>query len=611
MAPEPQPIYFGAEAPRLFGWLHRPVPGSLAGVGLVICNPFGFEEVCAHRSLRHVAQAAADVGIPALRFDYQGCGNSAGDEFADDMLGRWTRSIHEAIDGLRRASGVPQVCLLGVRLGAMLAALAALQRDDVAGLIAIAPVVRGRAYLRELTMLAQTGAASAPPAAGDGSTESAGFLLTRETSEAIGNVDLRQLSRSPAPRVLIVERDDMSSTSDWVPALERSGAEVATVRWSGYAGMMDDPQRTVVPQAIVRGVVERLQDWQARGTLQLVASDPVGEPAMASATREAGPTPVRETSVRIDTGSSTLVGILAMPAAPARPGAPAVLMLNSGAVHLIGPNRLWVRLARRWAAQGMTVLRIDLSGIGDSSARPGQDENVVYSASAKADIAAALAHLQAVVGAGDCHLLGLCSGGYHALKAAVAGLDVASSVVINPLTYFWQDGATPSDVKEYEVLELTAKYRRKLLTAEPWLRLVRGDLHLRLIAEVALRRVANAAAPWLIEGARWLRWPLKNDLARELRSVAQRRVGLHFVFAEGAPGLRLLRQQGGRATAELLAQGALSIDAVAAADHTFTRRDARERLVAVLDGLLLPAELRGRRNTAPATDAGTVRSASR
>lgn len=611
MAPQPQPLYFGAEGPRLFGWLHHPAAGSLAGVGLVICNPFGFEEVCAHRSLRHIARAAADAGIPSLRFDYEGCGNSAGDEFAADTLGRWTRSVHEAIDCLRRASGVSQVCLLGVRLGATLAALAAAPRDDVAGLIAVAPVVRGRAYLRELTMLAQTGATPVAAAAGDGSTESAGFLLTRETGEAIGGVDLRGLSRSPAPRVLIVERDDVASTSEWLPALERIGADVASVRWSGYAGMMEDPQRTVVPQAIVRGVVGQLQAWQSGGTLRLVTSRPVGESAMTGQGGDGAPTAVREASVSIDAGSSALFGILTSPAAAAPPGAPAVLMLNSGSVHLIGPNRLWVRLARRWAAQGMTVLRIDLSGIGDSPARPGQDENVVYSASAKADIAAALAHLKTTVGAGDCHLLGLCSGGYHALKAAVAGLDIASSVVINPLTYFWQDGSTPSDVKEYEVVELTAKYRSKLLTAEPWLRLVRGDLHLRLIAEVGLRRIANVAAPYLIELARWLHWPLKHDLARELRSVAQRRVGLRFVFAAGAPGLRMLQQQAGRATAELLARGALSIDAVAAADHTFTRREARERLVTVLDGLLLPTGPTGQRDAVPALEAVAARSASR
>lgn len=592
--PEPQPLYFGAEAARLFGWLHRPAAGSLAGVGFVICNPFGFEEVCAHRSLRHFAQAAAEVGIPALRFDYEGCGNSAGDEFDADVLGRWTRSVHEAIDTLRCATGVTQVALLGLRLGALLSVLAAAQRQDVAGLVAVAPVVRGRAYLRELTMLAQTGAA---PTGGtdDGGLESAGFLMTRETCEALSAVDLRSLARPPAPRVLIVERDDVTAPSEWRPALERIGTEVEAVRWGGYAGMMEDPQRTVVPEAMVRGVVAQLQAWQASGTLRLVGQHAVGVAEISAVGRETAAVAVREASVRIDAAGSPLFGIVGSPVGPPRAGAPAVLMLNSGAVPLIGPNRLWVRLARRWAARGMTVLRLDLSGIGDSPARPGEIENVVYSASARHDIAEALCYAKQGLGAGDCHLLGLCSGGYHAFKAAVAGLDLASGVVINPLTYFWQDGALPSDVKEYEVIELTAKYRSKLLTTEPWRRLVRGDLHLSLIAEVALRRVSNVLAPPALELARRLHWPLKQDLARELQAAAQRGIGLKFVFADRAAGLRMLHQQGGRAVADLQRRGALSIDTIEAADHTFTRRDARDRLVELLDRLLLPGAVSGPR----------------
>jgi pimeloyl-ACP methyl ester carboxylesterase len=583
MAAAEQPLYFGPADARLFGWLHRPVAHP-RGVGLVVCNPFGFEEVCAHRSLAHFASNAADAGLPTLRFDYAGCGNSAGDEFGPDPVGAWVRSVHEAVDTLKQASGVSRVVLLGVRLGAALATLAAVERDDVAGIVAIAPVVRGRGYLRELTMLSVTGVGNASGAASSdaGLLESAGFVLTRAACDALGAVDLRNIPRPPAPQVLIVERDDVTSADTWSQPLRQLGAEVTVESWKGYAGMMSDPQRAVVPQAMIDGVVSWLRRVGAAAP-SARAPQSVGSASMANAG-------LRETAVHVHAGETSLVGILTT-REPASAGAPAVLMLNSGSVHLIGPNRLWVRLARQWAARGITVLRIDLSGIGDSPPRPGAQENVVYSAHAGQDIAGALTWLRAH-GAGACHVVGLCSGAYHALKAAVAGQALESTLMINPLTYFWKEGMQLSDVKDYEVFELTSKFRGKFFTRGPWLKLLSGRLDLRLVTEVALRRVWNAVTPVLTEAARLLHVPMRNDLVAELNAAAQRGIRLRFVFAAHAPGFTLLRKETGRAMRRFVDRRHASIDFVAGADHTFTRLEARERLVATLDRLILDATQR-------------------
>ncbi|MBC7957200.1 MAG: alpha/beta hydrolase [Cytophagales bacterium] len=591
-APEPQPFYFGPEGAELFGWLHGPDAARRQGLGLLICNPFGFEEACAHRSLRHFAEAASAAGFPSLRFDMAGCGNSQGDEFEANAPTKWLRCVHNAIDTLKTAGGVSQVLVLGVRLGATLATLAASERDDVAGLIAIAPVVRGRTYIRELTMLGQTG--SAPGERADGSLESAGFLMTRETAASVSQVDLRALTQAPAPRVLIVERDDVTGVSEWAPTLKQFELDVRVQRWPGYALMMEDPQRAVVPDAMVAGVMACINEWASQVKLAPVAA----EPPQRTALRCKLPAPdgsaaqVLETPVHIDTGTATrLFGMLVTPEitdASASPR-PAVLMLNSGAIHHIGPNRLWVRLARRWAARGMTVLRLDIAGIGDSPPRPDAQENVVYSPHATQDVAAALDYLRTQVGASECHLVGLCSGAYHSFKAAVAGQPVASATMINPLTYFWKKGTQLSDVKEYELDELIAKFRGKVFTREPWLKLLHGQLDVRLVAAVALRRVWGLLAPNLTEAARVLHFPLRHNLAGELESAVQRGIRLRFVFAARAPGFVLLRKQSGRAMKRLLERKSATIDFIADADHTFTRLEARERLVAVLDRLMQPA----------------------
>ena len=589
--PDPRAVYFGA---GLFGWLHQPAANVPIDMGLVICNPFGFEEVCGHASLRHLAIAASAAGIPTLRFDYAGCGNSAGDEFRADTLGCWQRSVHEAVDGLKRASGVASVCLLGVRLGALLATLAACQRTDVVGMVVIAPVVSGRAYLRELTVLAQTGVGRALEASSCDLLESAGFFMTGETRDALVPIDLTLLGSAPAARVLIVQRDDLQVATKWPVALKRLGVEVTEVSWPGYARMMDDPQRAQVPDAIVAGVVSQLLLWRVGAAPALAAVEPWGSTSHA-VELDAVPTSqqVSETAVSIDTGDSTMFGILSRPLAPLPSDGLGLLVLNSGSVHAIGPNRLWVTLGRRWALRGMTMLRIDVSGIGDSPPRPGAEFNVVYSPHAADDIAAALRFLAAQPGVTECHLMGLCSGAYHAFKAAVAGQTVASALMINPLTFFWTDGDRLSDVKDYEILESASKYLTKLLTDEPWRKLVRGQLDVGLICRVLLRRLWMQLTPLLSEAARRLRIPMTQDLARELGAAAGHGIELRFVFAAGAPGFAMLRQQSGGAIARLQARHAATLDFLGGADHTFTRLEARERLIQVLDKRMWPGHVAG------------------
>ncbi len=613
----PTPFYFGPPGAGLFGWLHASRTGIRPAFGLVICNPFGFEEVCAHRSLALLAEGAALGGVPSLRFDLAGCGNSEGDEFEPGQLEAWLGSVHAAIDQLKARTGVARVCLLGMRLGASLATLAATRRDDIAGLIAIAPVVRGRDFVRELRMLAESPVA--PGASSGALLESAGFALTPQTVEALRAIDLRSMTKAPAPRALIVERDDLPAPRHWHDALMQVGVQTRTEAWPGYAAIMSNPQDAQPPHRIVDGVLATLAEWQP-------AVNDAARPSASGATlstraetlHSGGPTPIRETVVGIAAGDAELFGILTAPGGHAGTRAPArtpartpekrigILMLNSGSVHHIGPNRLWVTLARRWAARGITVLRIDLSGIGDSPAHVGAAENRVYSNEAARDIAAALARLRRE-GIAECHVLGLCSGAFHALNAAVAGEPFASALMINPLTYSWEDCARLGHaLNEHEVLQLSKKYRHRAFNASTWRRLVRGELDLKLIAGVLSARVRDALREWLARGRRCIGLAPARGLAASLAAAAQRGIRLHFIFGKGASGHALMRRQAGPQLDGLLARSQVSIDLVTDSDHTFTRFEARERLIGLLDTLVLAGSDESGVRSVPAEAARTT-----
>ncbi len=250
------PFFFGEEPRRLFGFYHpaeRP-----ASIGLVLANAFGDEGVRAHRTLRHVAEAAARAGVPALRFDYDGAGDSAGDDRDPARVRAWIDGVHRAIDELRALAGVSRVALFGVRLGALLAAEAAADRDDVAVLVALAPAVSGRMHARELRALHRAiGLRESPTGARlpEGVEEVAGFVLTEETRAALATLDATRATKRPAPRVLVLERDDMPSNDAWPRKLRELGADVVVERAAGYVEMMLDPHEASVPKAAVAAAV--------------------------------------------------------------------------------------------------------------------------------------------------------------------------------------------------------------------------------------------------------------------------------------------------------------------------------------------------------------------
>ncbi|MCE9573029.1 MAG: alpha/beta hydrolase [Deltaproteobacteria bacterium] len=578
MIPARDPRYFGPTDRPLFGWIHRaPAPPHL---GLVVCNPFGYEAVCAHRSLRHLAKQAADIGVPAIRFDYDGTGDSCGDALEPARVAAWVASIHAAVDELRKATGVAKVVIAGVRLGATLAATAAATRKDVVGVIAIAPVIAGKPYLRELRALQMAAGFGEPPAGqglpADVVQESLGFPITAETQAAMQALDLLKSER-PAAQMLVIDRDDMPANDKWVARLREQGATVQHDRLPGYVEMMLDPHKTTVPERMIDTVTVWLE---ARA-----ASEPAAHHTNVAGRHQAFLGKVVESPLYLDPDHGQF-GILTEPAGPAPLRRKAIILLNAGAVHHVGPNRLYVELARRWAALGHAVLRVDIAGIGDSKPRPGRPENIVYTKDAVDDVAGAVAAVAKLPGVVEVHSVGLCSGAYNSIKAASRGLRLRSIVPINPLTFTWHD-PMPLDYPAFKVAGEAKRYQEAAFSVAKWKKLLRGEVNVQAVAQVMARRGYSLARHKVRDLARLARRPFPDDVGAELEQIARAGVGIHFVFAERDPGQELLRVEGGTAAAKLIAKGQIGVATIDGPDHTFTpvwsHAALIDRLGAILD----------------------------
>jgi len=144
------PLFFGSAERRLFGVYEPAQRRSDVARAVLLCNSWGTEYLNAHRSLRVLAQRLCAVGFDTLRFDYFGEGDSGGETTEADLDG-WKQDIVTAIAELKAMSTAPRVVLLGLRLGASLAAeVAPALGRDLDRLILWDPIVNGASYLTEL-----------------------------------------------------------------------------------------------------------------------------------------------------------------------------------------------------------------------------------------------------------------------------------------------------------------------------------------------------------------------------------------------------------------------------------------------------------------------------
>jgi alpha/beta superfamily hydrolase len=568
-----RPMHFGDEG--LFGWFHDCRAAAPRDCVAVICPPVGPEYTRSHRTLRHLADRLARAGIPALRFDYHGIGDSAGEDDDPDRVWHWRNSIHGACLHALASSGRTRLCLVGVRLGASLAALeAAESRADL--LVLWNPVVKGRAYARELQAMAMT--ARTATAADDGALESAGFRVPAETLTTLKALDLTTASFPPAARVLVVDRDDLASDGALVQRLASDGAAHDRLVARGWNDMMADHQFTVVPDA----ALDAIRDWAVKHT-QAAARPPAPAPDHPARALAIGHVKERLCLFGAD---RHLFGVLTLPRIPA--GKPAVLLLNAGSIHHVGPHRLYTRLARELAADGHPVLRFDVEGVGDSVLRGPGRENHPYPPRAVADIADAMAVLRREHACGSFVLMGLCSGAYHAFRAGLQLVDapIERLVLVNPWYFEWKEGASLDTTTNH--YEHVAAYSASARDPERWKKLLLGEVDIpRLV------RIAGAHAVKIAKG-RWkdlhemMAPSAGTQLSRDLIAIGRLGRPIQLYQSDGEPGAAILATEAARASRRLTRAGLLKIERIVGGDHTFSQSDPRDRLVARIRALLAP-----------------------
>jgi alpha/beta superfamily hydrolase len=550
-------------------------PDAPPRTAVVLCPPFGWEEVCSYRPRREWAAHLAGEGRLALRLQFPGSGDSAGAPMDPGRLGAWTRAAGDAVSWARARPGIERVAVIGLGLGGLVAWLAAAEGAPIDDLVLWGTPSRGSRLVRELHAFAalqasQRGAPAPEPGA---TVEIAGHLLSGETVGEISAVDLtaRPLPAPHAQRVLTLDRDGLAPDPRLARHLAEAGVSYTIGPGPGWGRMTAEPQAATAPLSTFATVSAWLAEVAAPSTLPAVAS---GVTLTESVTLAVAGRPVEEVPVRVPYRGLDLSGVLSSPAGPARPPI-ALLYLNAGAIDRQGPNRIWVEAARRWAARGVPSLRLDVEGIGDADGRSGEyvsDAGLYVPRLVDQVLAGADALEHAAPGA-QIVTVGLCSGAYWGFHAALRDDAVRSVVMLNPRALFWRD--------ELEHERNARFVRRVVLSLESWRRVARRDVAgarllaiLRLIGASALRSARTAVAR---------RPPAREDdrIGDALDRLRDAGVRVSMAFGEREP-LRHELAAGGY-LAQLGRWPQLQVDELPGAVHTLQSVDAQAAAHAIID----------------------------
>jgi pimeloyl-ACP methyl ester carboxylesterase len=565
------PLVFEAAGGWCFGW-HHPARGGRRGGGVVLFHPFGYEAICAYRTYTMLAEGLAQDGFDVLRFDYQGTGDSSGNDTDPDRVQAWLASVAAAVHELRRVSGVSRIALGGVRLGATLAMRAAAALGGVDALVLWAPCT-GRAFGREL----RAASAAREESVQGADIEALGYRYTAATLQELAELDRQPLAAAPARRALLIGRDDMPVDARWAATLEQQGVQTTSVEWPGYAAMMVEPHDAV----IAVDTLASIREWLC----SVAPAEATVTTLDAPRTSSAKPVDfvvdgVRETAIAFGPDGG-LFGIVAEPATTpwtAR-AETAVLLLSVGANPHIGPNRNYVRCARSLAAAGYRTFRVDMRCIGDSRGVSAFSMDTLYHSRNSADDVRAAIDALAQRGCKRFYLMGICSGSYAAFQTALVDPRVTGQILMNSRLLDWERGQDESSLEDsmHTYYKSSGWYVRELLNPRVYWRLLRGDVN---VAGLSKRFATLFAARAKRVFDRLARRSVEDQgLLGKFRKLSAQGTDTLVIMAEDDDGRDYIDLHLGTRGALLRGDPNFRMVLVPDADHTFSSTPSQQRVI--------------------------------
>ncbi|MCF6193191.1 MAG: alpha/beta hydrolase [Kangiellaceae bacterium] len=571
------PFWLNEDSDVMFCWLHLPIKNEISKTGVIICSPLGYEYSHTHRTVRHLSDQLASNNYATIRFDYSGTGDSASDLFAKDRIESFNDNIGSVIELLKEKLGIQKICLIGIRLGGTFAARYS-HYSSVDQLILWSCYTKGRTYIRETKALERLASHSVKQV--KNFIDSGGFIITIEAEKTLNEINLLKQTYQVKENVLIIERDDLTPNEKLLQYISNQKISVEMYLMSNYLEMMAEPHETKVPKDTLNHIATWIGAYDSPISLALTDK----QVNWFSNRKHVSFNNISETICRQP--MSKLMGILSVSKEGKNKQSDKTLILlaNSGSVHRVGPNRVYVELARAAAEAGHSVLRFDLGNLGDSVQVTQPNENDPYPLHATADIAQTIGFMKRAHGFEKFVLAGLCSGAYSVFHAGLklpSHCNIQEVIMINLLSIYRSQNNSNSI--SYDIEKTSVQYSESLTSLAKWKKLFTGKVNLLKITKFSLIKLQKAISQKLRNTGEHLKIYRGSQLTRDIKAYQKNSIRLNFFIASRDPGKEILMSQSKKTLIKNQKNNSdsLRIVEVPNADHTFSEYYCRKNFISL------------------------------
>ena len=256
-----RPFYIGSGDTAAFAVFHPAEPAVRAGKpAVLICPPWGWDDVASYRVRREWAGRLAAAGFPTLRFDLPATGNSAGAPTDTGIVPGWIAATLAAASWLADAEGEGEgdgIAALGIGLGGLLALGAVAAGAPIGALALWGAPGRGKRFVRETQAFSrmqpwladEVGADGFDPGVPEGWLEAGGFAIGPEALAELKAMKVELPAGSALSRALLLDRDGIAADPELAAALEGAGVAVERGEGKGWEAARLAPRAGGRPRA--------------------------------------------------------------------------------------------------------------------------------------------------------------------------------------------------------------------------------------------------------------------------------------------------------------------------------------------------------------------------